>query len=63
MEKVMSKSNDTLQVRELRHDELEKVSGGFDASKNEVAIETVVSGGQKAQVTKMEWGPVSFDIG
>jgi hypothetical protein len=42
----MSKTNDTLnldstpQVRELRDDELEKVSGG-DASKNEIAIESV----------------------
>lgn len=49
----MSKTNDTpslpthdLGERQLRDDELEKVSGG-----------------QQAQVTKMEWGPVSFDIG
>jgi hypothetical protein len=41
VEKVMSKNNDISQVRELRDDELEKVSGGYDASKNEVAIETV----------------------
>ena len=44
----MSKANDTSnfspdtsQVRELRDDELAKVSGGLDASKNEVAIETL----------------------
>jgi hypothetical protein len=64
----MSKTNDTSKLasrdRELRDDELDAVSGGnYDASKNELAIETVVSGGQKKQVTKMEWGPVSFDIG
>ena len=33
--------DDTSQVSELRDDELEKVSGGLDPSKNEVAIETV----------------------
>jgi len=63
MEKIMSRSRETSQVRELRDDELETVSGGLDASKNEVAIETFISGGQKVQVAKMEWGPVSFDIG
>jgi bacteriocin-like protein len=45
--------------RELTESELDAVSGGLDASKNEIAVETV----QKKQVTKMEWGPVSFDIG
>jgi len=52
----MSKANDASK-RELTEAELEDVSGGFDPSKNEVAVEAVT------KVTKMEWGPVSFDIG
>jgi bacteriocin-like protein len=59
----MIKTENASQVHELQDDELEKVSGGFDASKNEVAIETVVNAGAQKQVTRMEWGPVSFDIG
>ena len=52
----MSKTKDTA-TRELTDAELEAASGGFDASKNEVAIEAVT------KVTKMEWGPISFEIG
>jgi hypothetical protein len=58
MEKIM---------RELRDDELEKVSGGLDASKNEVAVEGVVGrrgvASEKKHVAKMCWDPISFEIG
>jgi hypothetical protein len=52
----MTKSNDTF-CDELTIEQLDDISGGYDASKNEVAIETVT------KVTKMEWGPISFEIG
>ena len=63
MEKNMSKSSDSsklgraTQVRELRDDELENVSGGLDASKNEVAVEGTV------RVTKFKIEPTSFEFG
>jgi bacteriocin-like protein len=56
-------------MHELRDDELEKVSGGLDAGKNEVAVEGVVSVGgeiaerQKKHVTKMKWDVMQFDVG
>ena len=50
MEKIMS-------LRELRDDELENVSGGLDASKNEVAVEGTV------RVTKFKIEPTSFEFG
>ena len=58
----MSKSNDSSArsrhaVRELRDDELENVSGGLDASKNEVAVEGTV------RVTKFKIEPTSFEFG
>jgi hypothetical protein len=61
MEKIM---------RELRDDELEKVSGGLDAGKNEVAVEgVVVSNGddlsksgpsnyQKKNITTIQYAPI-----
>jgi bacteriocin-like protein len=64
MEKIMS-----FTVRELRDDELQKVSGGLDAGKNEVAVEGVVSVAsevaerQKKQATKMKWDAMHFDVG
>jgi hypothetical protein len=48
-------------LRELRDDELEKVSGGLDAGKNEVAIEGAVSVEfQKKHITKFKFEPTSF---
>ena len=44
------------QVRELRDDELENVSSGLDASKNEVAVEGTV------RVTKFKIEPTSFEF-
>jgi len=56
-------------VPELRDDELEKVSGGLDAGKNELAIEGGVSVGddvsklgpsnyQKKNVTTIKYTPI-----
>ena len=57
MEKIMS-------LRELRDDELEKVSGGLDAGKNEVAVEGAVSVElQKKHITKFKFEPTSFEFG
>jgi hypothetical protein len=66
----MIKTNDTSklgrapQVRELQDDELEKVSGGLDAGKNEVAVEGAVSVElQKKHITKFKFEPTSFEFG
>jgi hypothetical protein len=45
-------------VRELRDHELDKVSGGLDAGKNEVAVEGVVS---VADDVSMKSGPSNYN--
>ena len=48
--------------RELRDDELQKVSGGLKADSNEVGV-AVERGVQKKRVVKFKFEPTSFEFG